>query len=147
MPTNYEASATVEHGGKAVIESVQSRIEFDGTAGAGGVLPGPAHLLAASLCACILKNVERMSGMLPFKYTRAAIEVNAEREEPPPRIVRLRYTLRVHTAEPALRVELLHRNILKHGTITNTLASACDVKGIVLAVRPDGSEEHVHGAV
>jgi hypothetical protein len=37
------------------------------------------------------------------------------------------------------RVDLLHRNIRKYGTITNTLASACVLTGEILA-RP----AHVH---
>jgi uncharacterized OsmC-like protein len=143
MPVSmiYKAAAMVSPGGKAHIETLQARIDFDGSAGPGQTLPGPAHLLAASLCACMLKNVERMSGMLPFKYTQAAITVEAEREEPPPRIVRLRYQLRVHTDEPAQRLLLLHRNILKHGTITNTLSTACSLEGELIGVRADGTEE------
>ena len=40
------------------------------------------------------------------------------------------------TEEPDHRVELLHRNISRYGTIYNTLAAACDVSGEVIAVRP-----------
>ena len=58
------------------------------------------------------------------------------REEPPPHIVRMRYRLRVVTDEPAAHVELLHKNIRKFGTITNTLAAACDVSGEIEAVAP-----------
>jgi uncharacterized OsmC-like protein len=70
-------------------------------------------LLCAALSACILKNVERFTQMLPFRYESASIEVSADHEEPPPRIVRMHYRLRVVTDEPAARVELLHRNIRK----------------------------------
>jgi uncharacterized OsmC-like protein len=84
----------------------------------------------------MLKNVERFSKLLPFHYESASIEVSADREQPPPRIVRLRYRLRIVTDEPASRVELLHRNIRKYGTITNTLAAACELSGEVEAVEP-----------
>lgn len=135
----YQATARVAPGGEGYIDTQQSRIEFDGSAGSGETLPGPAHLLAASLCACMLKNVERMSELLRFKYSGASIEVEATRGEPPPRIVSLRYTLRVETEEPEQRLSLLHRNILKHGTITNTLAAQCDLQGELVGVRQDGT--------
>jgi len=140
MSMQYSASGKVEPGGRAEIRAQHSRIEFDGSAGSGEVLPGPAHLLAAALCACMLKNVERMAGMLKFSYTGASIEVKAVREEPPPRITTLHYVLRVETPEPEKRIGLLHRNILKHGTITNTLAAACELSGEVIGVREDGTE-------
>jgi uncharacterized OsmC-like protein len=83
----------------------------------------------------MLKNVERFSKMLPFRYESASIEVMAEREEPPPRIVRIHYRLRVVTDEPAHRVDLLHKNVRKFGTITNTLAAACELTGTVEIVK------------
>jgi uncharacterized OsmC-like protein len=119
-------------------------IPFNGSAAGGAQLPGPADLLAAALAACILKNVERFSKILRFTYRRASIHVTVEREEPPPRIVRARYTLRVETDEPEARLELLHRNIRKFGTITNTLAAATDLQGEIVAVRASGGEVSEH---
>ncbi len=139
MPMQYKAAAQVAPGGEGFIDVLKSRIEFDGSAGSGDTLPGPAHLLAASLCACMLKNVERMSGMLKFSYRGASIEVVATREEPPPRIVRLQYLLRVETDETEQRLALLHHNILKFGTITNTLGAVCKLDGEVEGIRSDGS--------
>ena len=91
-------------------------------------------MLSAALCACILKNVERFSHILPFAYASATVKVVAEREEPPPHIARMRYELEIITEEPEERVELLHRNIQKFGTITNTLSKACEVTGTIRAV-------------
>jgi hypothetical protein len=62
------------------------------------------------------------------------------REEPPPRIVRMRYRLVVVTDEPPHRIELLQRNLEKFGTITNTLGLACDVSGEVVAEAPSVKE-------
>jgi hypothetical protein len=66
------------------------------------------------------------------------VKVVAEREEPPPHIARMRYELEILTEEPEAQVELLHRNIRKFGTITNTLSKACEVTGTIRAV-PKGS--------
>jgi uncharacterized OsmC-like protein len=131
--TRYEVSGENLPGGAGHIIAKGSRLAFDGSAVTGSTLPGPAELLATALAACILKNVERFSGMLPFRYQRASIDVSVEREEPPPHIVRAHYLLRIETDEPAHRVELLHRNIRKFGTITNTLAASCELDGDIVA--------------
>ena len=47
----------------------------------------------------------------------------------------VRYRLEVVTDEPPERVDLLHRNIRRHGTVYNTLAAACDVDGDIVAVQ------------
>jgi hypothetical protein len=62
---------------------------------------GSAELLAMAVAACVLKNVERFSGILPFAYGGSSIHVTAEREEPPPRIARIHIGPRVITDEPA----------------------------------------------
>lgn len=131
----YQALGSVRAGGAGRLQAHGLDVDFDGTAGRLDDLPGPADVL----CACILKNVERFSHMLPFRYESASVEVTAEREVPPPRIVRVSYHLRVVTDEPPARVELLHKNIRKFGTITNTLAAACELSGTIDAVAPGGS--------
>jgi uncharacterized OsmC-like protein len=143
--TSYEVSGENVPGGAGRIATRTSAIAFDGSRETGAVLPGPADLLAAALAACILKNVERFSGILPFRYRRASVDVVVEREEPPPRIVRARYTLKVDTDEPAHRVALLHRNIRQCGTITNTLAAACDVQGEIVAIPSRGGDPDGRG--
>jgi len=61
------------------------------------------------------------------------VSVELTREEPPARITRARYVLTLETDEPSHRVELLHRNILQYGTITNTLSAACNLSGEIRA--------------
>jgi uncharacterized OsmC-like protein len=144
--TRYEVHGENVAGGTARVVARTSTIAFDGSAATGDLLPGPADLLAAALAACMLKNVERFSHILPFRYRRATVEVAVEREEPPPRIVRARYTLRVETDEPDRRVELLHRNIRTFGTITNTLALACDLQGEIVAIHAERDPAPGHGS-
>jgi uncharacterized OsmC-like protein len=94
--------------------------------------------LVTAFAACVLKNVERMSRLQPFRYETAEIEVTAVREEQPPRIARIHYRLTITTSEPQRRVDLLHYNIARQGTIYNTLASACEVTGEIIAIPPNG---------
>ena len=127
----YEARGTVRAGGEGHLEAHGLSVSFDATAGRVADLPGPADVLCAALSACILKNVERFAHMLPFRYQSANVLVVAERKAPPPLIVKMRYELEVVTDEPDDRVKLLHHNIQKYGTITNTLGKACEVTGVI----------------
>jgi Predicted redox protein, regulator of disulfide bond formation len=136
-PTSYEIEARVVRSGVSAATSKQAVIEFDTSAGQSEILPGPADLLTTAFAACVLKNVERFSQILPFRYQEASIKVVAERQEDPPKMIRVTYSLHLVTDEPEHRVELLHRNIRKYGTIYNTLAATCDVSGKVLLQRPD----------
>jgi hypothetical protein len=80
-----------------------------------------------------LKNVERFSHLLSFDYDGASVAIEAERQGSPPRFTRIRYELRVATTESEHRVELLHRNLRRSGTVYNTLAATCDVDGTIVA--------------
>jgi uncharacterized OsmC-like protein len=138
---SYQARGSIRAGGDGRLDAHGLDTPFDGTAGRLDDLPGPADVLCAALCACILKNVERFSHMLSFRYASASVEVTAEREDAPPRIVRVSYRLQVVTDEPVARGTLLHKNIRKFGTITNTLAHACSLSGTMHLVRADGQLE------
>ena len=135
-PTSYTVRAEVIRPGVSEGHALGSVIEFDTSADAAAGLAGPADLLTMSFAACVLKNVERFSRILPFRYEGAAISVTAERQDVPPKMTRITYTLRLVTDESEHRVELLHRNIREHGTIYNTLAAVCAVSGEVVATAP-----------
>ncbi len=138
-PLQYAIQAHSEPGGGGWASCKETTIAFDASAGQSPTLPGPAELLVAAFAACVLKNVERFSAILPFRYRGASIQVTAEREESPPRISAIHYTLRVITDESPRRVELLHHNIEKFGTIFNTLAASCAVAGEIIAEPWDAS--------
>ncbi len=142
MTTNlYTAKGFNGPGGSACVETLAATIPFDGSQGMGDAVPGPAHLLASSLCACLLKNVERFHHMLLFEYMSATAEVELERRDAPPAIVRASYVLEVRTDEASARCALLHKNVREFGTITNTLAAACALDGTLRAIRSDGGAE------
>jgi uncharacterized OsmC-like protein len=120
-------------GGHGEIQCNTTNVKADTGSIPDGFRPGPAELLCASLAACLLKNVERFSELLPFEYEAATVEVVAERQGTPPRMMRMRYRIEIVTEESRSKVELLHRNIRKYGTITNTLAAACELSGEIVA--------------
>jgi len=136
---SYRVHGISRPGGHGRIRCGATDVKADTGSISDGFRPGPAELLCASLAACLLKNIERYSELLPFEYEAASVDVEAERQEAPPQMTRMRYRIEIITNEPPARVDLLHRNIRKYGTITNTLASACELTGEILA-RP----AHVH---
>jgi uncharacterized OsmC-like protein len=135
-PPRYRVHGVSRPGGHGHIRCNTTDLKVDTGSISDGSRPGLAELLCASLAACLLKNIERYSELLPFEYQVAAIEVEADRQNAPPRMIRLQYRIEIVTDERQPRVDLLHRNIRKFGTITNTLAAACDLTGEMVARRP-----------
>lgn len=89
----------------------------------------PAELLLAALAACILKGAERVLPVLDFKLRGLAVELHAVRQDSPPKLISIDYVITVETDETEHRLELLHTNIRKYGTISNTLALAVPIVG------------------
>ncbi len=92
-------------------------------------MAGPTELLLGAFAACCLKNVERFSSILHFTYEDATIEVRGFRQEKPPMINNISYTLRITSDDPNLHLPLLHKNLKKFGTIYNTLNVVCEING------------------
>ncbi|MES9543914.1 OsmC family protein [Actinomadura sp. NPDC000600] len=136
-PTSYQVTASTTSAGRALVSVGSEAITLDTAwASAPSGLPGPAELLAAALAACLLKNVERCGQILPFRYRHAEAVVTAHRQDAPPAFTRFTYELRLDTDEPEHRVDLLHRNLRRYGTVYNTLAATCEVQGSVVASPP-----------
>jgi uncharacterized OsmC-like protein len=137
----YEVEARITGPGRSELACKQSRIAFDSSPAQSDELPGPAELLAGAFAACLLKNVERFAEILPFHHAGAWVRVVVEREDALPRFARLGYEMRVITDEDPSPVELLHQNLRKFGTVYNTLASACEVSGDLIADRHERAQE------
>lgn len=89
----------------------------------------PVELLLSALAACMLKGIERVTPMLKFRLTGAEVALEAVRQDAPPKLTLIRYEIVVDSDESDQRLDLLHRNILKYGTISNTLAGAVPLEG------------------
>ena len=125
----YQITATVQSGGKARAAANRSEINFDATSGRDEILPNPAELLLTSLAACMLKNVQRYSEILHIPYREARVAIQGVRNETPPYMKEINYTLEVDTDAEENKINNWHKNILKFGTITNTLSRACVING------------------
>ena len=92
----------------------------------------PAELLLAALSACMIKGIERVAPILKFKFEEVEVEVHAVRQDSPPLLSSIRYTIRVKTDESDQRLELLHTNVRKYGTVFNTVAPCTKLDGVVV---------------
>ena len=89
----------------------------------------PVELLLSALAACMLKGIERVTPMLDFQAAGAEVSLYAVRQDAPPKLTLIRYEIVVDSDESDQRLDLLHRNILKYGTISNTLSGAVPMEG------------------
>jgi hypothetical protein len=87
----------------------------------------------------MLENVGRFATILRFSFDRAEVCVHGIRQDAPLRIIAVTYTLHLWTAEPAQRVDLLHRNLQKFGTVYNTIAASAHVSGRIEVHPPAGN--------
>jgi uncharacterized OsmC-like protein len=91
----------------------------------------PAELFLASIAACMLKGIERVTPMLNFNLRGVTVSLHGERQDSPPKMVSVTYVLTVDTDESDQRLELLHKNVRKFGTIFNTVAEAVALTGSI----------------
>lgn len=89
----------------------------------------PVELLLSALAACMIKGAERVLPTLKFQLDGMTLSLVADRQDAPPKLTAIRYEITVDTAENDARLDLLHRNILKYGTISNTLSAAVPLSG------------------
>lgn len=115
------------HGSEAFTK--QARIVLDTDVAGRSDAFNPAEMLLASLAACILKGAERVAPLLNFDLKGIEVTLHGLRQDNPPKMIRIGYTILVDTEETDARIDLLHRNLQKYGTIYNTLASAIDISG------------------
>jgi len=127
MKYSIKSSSISKNDGSTDIK--QTKITFGTTPKSEDILANPAELFLASFAACILKNVERFSGLMKFEYSNAELTVTATRKEKPPRIGEINYELNIYSQDNKLNINLLKKNIEKFGTIFNTVKSGCTITG------------------
>jgi uncharacterized OsmC-like protein len=92
----------------------------------------PAELLLATLSACIIKGIERIVPMISFSLRGVEVKVDGVRQDAPPGMEPISYEIVVDTDESDRRLELLHDNVKKFGTVFNTVAPGTQLFGVML---------------
>ena len=91
----------------------------------------PAELLLAAVAACMIKGIERVTPMLEFELTAVEVKLHGFRQDSPPKMTLIEYDLIIDTQESDQRLDLLHKNVRKYGTISNTVAEATRLEGTI----------------
>lgn len=115
------------HGSRASCKDAELVLDTD-LAGRRDAL-NPAELLLAALAACMLKGIERVTPILDFSSRGVRVVVHGIRQDVPPRMESIDYEIIVDTDEPDRRLELLHDNVRKYGTVFNTVAPGTTLSG------------------
>lgn len=91
----------------------------------------PAELLLAAVAACMIKGIERIAPINKFEYRGVEVRVNGKRQDSPPFMAEITYEMVIDTDEDDRRLELMHHNVRKYGTIFNTVAAATKLEGSI----------------
>lgn len=126
---NVEARRIDSHGSIASAKQAELVLDTD----VAGRLDAfnPAELLLASVAACMIKGIERVMPLLKFDLRGASVRLHGVRQDSPPKMISIDYELIVDTDESDQRLELLHKNVRKYGTISNTVADALALNGTI----------------
>ena len=128
MQTYSVAARRVDaHGSLATVKAAEIVLDTD-LAGRADAF-NPAELLLAAVAACMIKSIERVTPRLQFDLRGVEVSLRAERQDSPPLIVSIDYEIVVDSDESDHRLELLHTNVRKFGTISNTVAKATRLEG------------------
>ena len=92
----------------------------------------PAELFLAAIAACMIKGIERVAPMLHFQFRGVEVRLHGTRQDSPPFMSSITYDLIVDTDEDDRRLDLLHQNVRKYGTISNTVAAATKLEGRIV---------------
>lgn len=128
----YKITAQRKDAHGSVAHCKQAEITLDTDINGRADAFNPAELLLASVAACILKNIERVSPIIHFDYRGVTVEVHGERQDTPPKMARIDYRIVVDTDENDRKLALLHENIRKFGTIYNTVSAATTLEGTLV---------------
>ncbi|MDZ7684802.1 MAG: OsmC family protein [Gammaproteobacteria bacterium] len=91
----------------------------------------PAELLLAALAACMIKGIERVTPILKFELRGVEVRLHGVRQDVPPKMESIDYEILVDTDENDHRLELLHDNVKKYGTVFNTVAPGTQLRGVL----------------
>lgn len=115
------------HGSEATTKDARLTLDTDMKGRADAF--NPAELFLASIAACMIKGIERVAPMINFSFRAVEVRLHGVRQDAPPMIVAVDYEIIVDTDEDDRRLELLHTNVRKYGTISNTVAKATKLEG------------------
>jgi uncharacterized OsmC-like protein len=126
---SVEARRIDDHGGLATTKHAEITLDTD-VKGREDAF-NPAELFLAAVAACMIKGIERATPMLKFELRGVDVRLHGVRQDSPPKLISIDYQIIVDTDEDDRRLDLLHTNVRKFGTIFNTVAGAMKLEGSI----------------
>lgn len=77
------------------------------------------------------KGIERVALILNFFLRGVEVRVEGVRQDVPPKMESITYEIIVDSDESDHRLELLHENVKKYGTLFNTITPCTSLSGIL----------------
>ena len=91
----------------------------------------PAEAFLAASPACMIRGIGRVTPVLNFDLRGVEVHLRGIRQDSPPKMTSIDYELIVDTDENDHRLDLLHQNVRRCGTISNTVTTATRLQGVV----------------
>ncbi|MBK5205190.1 MAG: OsmC family protein [Polaromonas sp.] len=129
MTFTVSSSRVDAHGSQADCKDARITLDTD-LAGRRDAF-NPAELLLAALSACMIKGIERVTPILKFELRGVEVRIHGVRQDVPPKMESIRYEIVVDTEESDQRLDLLHENVKRYGTVFNTVAPGTDLSGVM----------------
>lgn len=126
---NVRAHRIDSHGSEATCKSASIALDTDLSGRMDAF--NPAELLMAAVAACMIKGIERVTPILKFSLRGVEVRLHGIRQDVPPRMESIEYEIIVDTDESDHRLALLHENIMKYGTVYNTVMPGTSLKGVL----------------
>jgi uncharacterized OsmC-like protein len=117
------------HGSQADCKTAQIILDTD-LAGRKDAF-NPAELLMAALAACMIKSIERVTPILKFQLRGVEVRLHGVRQDVPPKMESISYEILVDTDESDHRLDLLHDNVKRFGTVYNTVVAGTQLSGVL----------------
>lgn len=129
MSFSVNARRIDAHGSEASCKS--ANITLDTDLGGRTDAFNPAELLMAALAGCMIKSIERVTLILKFEFRSVDVQIHGIRLNVPPCMESIDYLILLDTDESDRRLELLHSNVKKFGTVFNTVAPGTQLTGVL----------------
>lgn len=127
MTFSVKAARRNSHGSEATCKSAVITLDTD-LAGRPDAF-NPAELLLAALAACMIKGIERVSPIIKFELRSLEVRLHGIRQDVPPRMESITYEIVVDSDESDAKLKLLHDNVMKFGTVFNTVSPGTELHG------------------
>ena len=126
---NFQLSAKRLGPSGSVVSAKDATLEIDPSLSGRPDALNPVELLLAALAACMIKGIERVAGTIGVTYGGVHVELSARRPKEEARIEDIEYLVTVETESDQSKLDLLHKNLMKHGTLYNTVKLGTKLSG------------------